>query len=118
MGDLAGILNIFGFIAVIAIVVATFLYIYFGVIDLNRLKSLLMFISRKGIYLTPNGVAEYFGPKFTPKEMLQFLEMQDEHMKDRAGRRYGSKYILLNEQHDDTKKIGLFYTKYTPAKQD
>lgn len=118
MGDLSGILNIFGLIATILITVDVFLLIYFGKIDLDRLKSVLTFISRKGIYLTPKGVAEFFGPKFTPKEMFQFVEMQDEHHKDRAGKRYGNKYVLLSEQHEDTKNIGLFMTKYVQDKQD
>lgn len=118
MGDLSGIMSIIGFVAVILTVIDVFLLIYFGIIDLDRLKSLLTFISRKGIYLTPNGVAEFFGDKFTPKEMMQFIEMQNEHQKGRDGKRYGSKYYVLSEELDDTKQIGLFNTNYVRDKQE
>lgn len=118
MGDLSGILNIFGLISVIAIVTSVFLLIYFGIIDLNRLKSLLTFISRKGIYLTPNGVSEFFGEKLTPKNMIEIIELTNEHHKDRAGVRYGDKYIFLSEEAEDSKNIGLFHTKYLAAKRE
>jgi len=112
MGQLAGILNIFGFVAVLAMTICVLLLIYYGIIQLNQLKSLLVFISRKGIWLTPEALQQFFFGAFTFKECLLFNELQDEHKRDRSGKKLSTQYILLDEEIPDARNIGLCRTRF------
>lgn len=117
MGELAGIMNILGFVAVIAITVCVFLLIYYGIIQLNQLKSLLVFISRNGMFLTPEMLQNIFLGAFTFKEMLLILELYDHHKFDKDGKEIGKQYGFVEMETEDTRNIGLFRTKFVAEKR-
>lgn len=116
MGELAGILNIFGFVATIAITILFFLLIYFGVILLNQLKSLLVFISRQGIFATPEELQSFFKGAFTFKEMLLLMQLRDTHKFDESGKPIGKQYGFMDMETEDTRNINLFSAKITDEK--